>query len=140
MVMKNKLERAHEMNQKEHRLTRRERQIMEVIYRLGEATVLEVRTQLTEPPSYSSVRKLLSILEEKGAVRHIERDRRYVYLPTISKREQRRSALRHLMETFFENSTSGVVTALMDMLAARMTDEEFQNLADLIDRKRKERA
>jgi len=98
-----------------------------------------VRDHLSEPPSYSSVRKLLSILEEKGVVRHIERDRRYVFLPARSKREARRTALKHLVETFFENSTEGVVAALMDMSASRMSDDEFRRLTTLIEQKKKER-
>ena len=127
------------MGNEEPPMTRRERQIMDVIYKLGEATAAEVREHLSEPPSYSSVRKLLSILEEKGVVRHIERDRRYVFLPARSKREARRSALKHLVETFFENSTEGVVAALMDMSASRMSDDEFRRLTALIEQKKKER-
>jgi predicted transcriptional regulator len=127
------------MKHDEQPMTRRERQIMDVIYKLGEATAAEVREHLPEPPSYSSVRKLLSILEEKGAVKHIERDRRYVFLPARSKREARRTALKHLVETFFDNSTEGVVAAVMDMSAARMSEEEFKRLAALIDQKMKER-
>ncbi|NMC42974.1 MAG: BlaI/MecI/CopY family transcriptional regulator [candidate division Zixibacteria bacterium] len=127
------------MKHDEQPMTRRERQIMDVIYKLGEATAAEVREHLAEPPSYSTVRKLLSILEEKGAVKHIERDRRYVFLPARSKRVARRTALKHLVETFFENSTEGVVAALMDMSASRMSEEEFKRLAALIDQKRKER-
>lgn len=127
------------MGNEEQPMTRRERQIMDVIYKLGEATAAEVRDHLSEPPSYSSVRKLLSILEEKGVVRHIERDRRYVFLPARSKRDARRTALKHLVETFFENSTEGVVAALMDMSASRMSDDEFHRLTALIEQKKKER-
>ena len=127
------------MGNEEQPMTRRERQIMDVIYKLGEATAAEVREHLSEPPSYSSVRKLLSILEEKGVVRHIERDRRYVFLPARSKREARRTALKHLVETFFENSTEGVVAALMDMSASRMSNDEFRRLTTLIEQKKKER-
>jgi len=127
------------MGNEEQPMTRRERQIMDVIYKLGEATAAEVRDHLSEPPSYSSVRKLLSILEEKGVVRHIERDRRYVFLPARSKREVRRTALKHLVETFFENSTEGVVAALMDMSASRMSNDEFRRLTTLIEQKKKER-
>ncbi len=127
------------MANEEQPMTRRERQIMDVIYKLGEATAAEVREHLPEPPSYSSVRKLLSILEEKGVVKHIERDRRYVFLPARPKREARRTALKHLVETFFENSTEGVVAALMDMSAGRMSDDEFRRLTALIEQKKKER-
>lgn len=127
------------MGNEEQPMTRRERQIMDVIYKLGEATAAEVREHLPEPPSYSTVRKLLSILEEKGVVKHIERDRRYVFLPARSKRDARRNALKHLVETFFENSTEGVVAALMDMSASRMSDDEFRRLTALIEQKMKER-
>ncbi len=127
------------MGNEEQPMTRRERQIMDVIYKLGEATAAEVREHLPEPPSYSTVRKLLSILEEKGVVKHIERDRRYVFLPARSKRDARRNALKHLVETFFENSTEGVVAALMDMSASRMSEDEFRRLTALIEQKMKER-
>ena len=123
----------------DRQLTKRERQIMDILYRLTEASAGDIHSHLPDPPTYSTVRKLLSILEEKELVRHIERDRRYVYQPTKPKREARRSALKHMVETFFENSTEGVVAALIDMAAARMSAEEFQRLADLIDQKRRER-
>ena len=127
------------MVKSDRQLTKRERQIMDILYRLTEASAGDIHSHLPDPPTYSTVRKLLSILEEKELVRHIERDRRYVYQPTKPKREARRSALKHMVETFFENSTEGVVAALIDMAAARMSAEEFQRLADLIDQKRRER-
>lgn len=123
----------------ESQLTKRERQIMDILYRLTEASAGDIHSHLPDPPTYSTVRKLLSILEEKELVRHIERDRRYVYQPSKPKREARRSALKHMVETFFENSTEGVVAALIDMAATRMSTEEFQRLADLIEQKRRER-
>jgi predicted transcriptional regulator len=127
------------MAQKEYRLTRRERQIMDIIYRLGEATAAEVGKQIPDPPGYSTIRKLLSILEEKGIVRHIERNRRYVFMPTLSKPEAKKSALKHLMQTLFENSAEGVVATLMDISGTNMSEKEFKKLAKLIEQKRKGR-
>ncbi len=123
------------MARSESQLTKRERQIMDILYRLTEASAGDIHSYLPDPPTYSTVRKLLSILEEKELVRHIERDRRYVYLPTKPKRDARRSALKHLVETFFENSTEGVVAALMDLSAGKMTDEDFTKLTRLIEQK-----
>lgn len=127
------------MAEKQQQLSRRERQIMDVIYKLGEANAAEVAENLPEPPGYSTVRKLLSILEEKGFLRHIEKDRRYVYLPTQSKQQRSRTALKHLMETFFENSAESMVSALMDLSGERMTEEQLKKLTALIEQKRKER-
>ncbi|PWB71082.1 CopY family transcriptional regulator [candidate division GN15 bacterium] len=127
------------MARSDNQLTKRERQIMDILYRLAEASAGDIHSALPDPPTYSTVRKLLSILEEKGLVRHIERDRRYVYLPARPKREARRIALKHLVETFFENSTEGVVAALMDMSAGKLSDEDFTRLTRLIEQKRKER-
>jgi len=127
------------MAKPDYQLTKRERQIMDILYRLTEASSGEIHSILPDPPTYSTVRKLLSILEEKELVRHIERDRRYIYQPARPKREVRRSALKHVVETFFENSTEGVVAALIDMKAAKLSAEDFQRLADLIEQKRKER-
>src|ERR1700746_273791 len=93
-------------------LSRRERQIMDIIYRLGRATVGEVMEQLTGQPAYSTVRAQLRVLEEKGHLRHEEHGLRYVYLPSVPRDGARRSALRHLVETFFDGSTERVVAAL----------------------------
>ena len=96
-------------------LSRRERQIMDVIYRLGQATAQDVMDNLADPPSYSAVRAMLRILEEKGHVRHEEESLRYVYLPTAPRAAARRSAVRHLVETFFDGSTEQAVAALLDL-------------------------
>jgi predicted transcriptional regulator len=120
-------------------LARRERQILEIVYSLGRATASEVHQQLADPPSYSTVRKVLSILEEKGHIRHIEQGRRYVYLPTTPKRKVQSSALQQLMDSLFENSAESVVSTLMDISARRMSDDDLERLARIIDRHRKER-
>src|SRR5690349_12580974 len=92
-------------------LSRRERQIMDVIYRRGQATVAEVLEELPDPPSYSAVRALVRVLEEKGHLRHEERGPRYVFIPTVPREAARRSALKQLVQTFFEGSTEQAMTA-----------------------------
>lgn len=120
-------------------LAKRERQILEIVYSLGRASAAEVQQHLPDSPSYSTVRKLLSILEDKGHVKHIEQDRRYVYLPTRSRKEARLSALRHLMDSLFDSSAESVVSTLLDISEAKMSDEELQRLAEMIDSHRKGR-
>src|SRR5436190_10741817 len=95
-------------------LSRRERQIMDVLYRLGRATAAEVREQMPDPPGYSAVRAMLRVLEEKGHIRHEEEALRYVFAPTASRAQATRSALAHLVDTFFEGSTERAVAALLD--------------------------
>lgn len=119
-------------------LSRRERQIMDVIYARGSATVAEVRADLPDPPTYSSVRALLRILEEKGHLRHEEDGPRYVFLPTVPAEAARESALRHLLRTFFDGSAEGAVAALLDLEAAELSPEEFDRLAEKIERARRE--
>ena len=119
-------------------LTRRERQIMDVVYRLGRATAAEVRDALPDPPSYSAVRALLRILEEKGHLRHEQDGPRYVFLPTVPRDKARRSALRQLVQTFFEGSTAQAVAALLDAPDATLSDEDLDRLARLIEQARKE--
>ena len=114
-------------------LSRLERQIMDLLYRDGRATAAEVQASLPDPPSYSAVRAMLRILEEKGHVRHQEDGPRYVYVPTIGREKAKRSALRHLVETFFDGSAEQVVAALLDGSARQLTDEELQRLAQLIE-------
>lgn len=119
-------------------LSRRERQIMDVIYALGRATVAEVLERLPDPPTYSSVRALLRILEEKGHLRHEQDGPRYVFLPTVPAETARASALRHLLKTFFDGSAEGAVAALLDLGASELSAEEFDRLAERIERARKE--
>ncbi len=119
-------------------LSRRERQIMDVVYRLGRATAAEVQEALPDPPSYSSVRALLRVLEEKGHLRHEQDGPRYVFLPTVPRDKARRSALRQLVQTFFEGSTAQAVAALLGESGAELTDEDLDRLSLLIDQARKE--
>ena len=119
-------------------LSRRERQIMDVIYRLGQATAQDVVDHLSDPPSYSAVRGLLRILEEKGHVKHRQDGPRYVYHPTIPRDKARESALKQLVRTFFQDSPEEAVASLLDMSAAKLSDEDLNRLAELIERARKE--
>src|SRR5260221_1617939 len=117
---------------KPHTLTRRERQIMDVLYKLERASVADVLGKLTGQRNYSTVRAQLRVLEEKGHVRHEEHGLRYVYVPAVPRDVARRSALRHLVETFFDGSTEKVVAALLGGEVARISPEEFDRLARLI--------
>ena len=114
-------------------ISRRERQILDVLFRLGRATVNEVREGLPDPPSYSAVRALLRILEQKGHVRHSQDGPRYVFVPTVRRDAAKRSALRHLVNTFFEGSSAAVLATLFEMSARDLTDEELARLKGLID-------
>ncbi|HKA18252.1 MAG TPA: BlaI/MecI/CopY family transcriptional regulator [Blastocatellia bacterium] len=119
-------------------LSRRERQIMDAIYRLGRATAAEVLENMPDPPGYSAVRAMLRLLEEKGYLRHEQQGPRYIYLPTLSRDKARQSALKQLVQTFFDNSTEQTVSALLDMSKSRLSDEELERLSALIDKARKE--
>ena len=123
---------------KPHSLTRRERQIMDVLYKLERATVAEVLRKLADQPSYSTVRAQLRILEQKGHVRHEEHGLRYVYVPTVPRDIARRSALRHLVETFFEGSAENLVATLLGGKISRISCEELDRLARLFAKDRKE--
>jgi predicted transcriptional regulator len=114
-------------------LSRRERQILDILYRQGQATAAEVQNALPEPPSYSAVRALLRILEEKGHVRHQQDGPRYVYLPTVALENAKRSALRHMLRTFFDGSAEQAISALLDDASARLSPEELDRLARLIE-------
>jgi BlaI family transcriptional regulator, penicillinase repressor len=119
-------------------LTRRERQIMDILFRRGRATAAEVMSELPGDTSYSTVRTQLRVLEEKGHVRHDEEGLRYVYTPAVARTTARKSALRHLVDTFFDGSTENVVAALLGGEGSRLTDEELQRIADLVAKTRKE--
>jgi BlaI family penicillinase repressor len=123
---------------KPHSLTRRERQIMDVLYKLERATVGQVLAKLADKPSYSTVRAQLRVLEEKGHVRHEEHGLRYVYIPAVPRDVARRSALRHLVETFFEGSTESAVAALLGGEISRISSDELDRLSRLIAKSRKE--
>ena len=117
---------------KPNALTRRERQIMDILYKLERATVGEVLSKLSDKPNYSTVRAQLRVLEEKGHVRHEENGLRYVYEPCVPREVARRSALRHLVETFFEGSTEKAVAALLGGEGWKISSEELDRLASLI--------
>jgi predicted transcriptional regulator len=118
-------------------LSRRERQILDILYQKGRATAAEVQADLPEPPSYSAVRALLRILEEKGHVKHEQDGPRYVYLPTVARDNAKRSALRHILQTFFDGSAEQAISALLDEPSTRLSRDELDRLATLIDGARK---
>jgi predicted transcriptional regulator len=111
---------------------------MDVVYRLGRATASEVQEGVPDPPSYSTIRALLRVLEEKGHLRHEQDGPRYVFLPTVGRDKARRSALRRLVHTFFEGSTAQAVAALLGEPGANLSDEDLDRLSRLIDLARKE--
>ena len=119
-----------------NRLSARERQIMEVLHRLGEAGVSEVQEALPDPPGYSSVRTLLRILEDKDHVQHRQDGRRYIYTPKVEARQAGRSALQSLVRTFFSDSPSRAVAALLDLEEGRLSERELEELSELVERAR----
>ena len=121
-------------------LSRRERQILDVLYKAGRATAAEVQQAMPAAPSYSAVRTLLRILEDKGHVRHEQDGARYVYVPTVERDTAKRSAMRHLVNTFFEGSPTQAIAALLDDDSSRLSDNDWDRLAAAIKRARKEGA
>ena len=121
-----------------HDVSRRERQILEILYRRGRATAAEVLGEMPEPPGYSAVRAMLRTLEEKGHIRHEEQGPRYVYLPTLPLETAKKSAARHLVETFFGGSMEQAVATLLNSAAKKLSGEELDRIAALINRARKE--
>ena len=119
-------------------LTKRERQIMDALYRLGRATAGEILEAMAEPPSNSTVRTQLRVLEAKGHVRHEEHGLRYVYLPTVPRHSARRSALKHLVETFFDGSNANVVAALLGGEGSRLSTDDLDRIATLVNNARRE--
>lgn len=119
-------------------LSRRERQIMEIVYERGRATAAEVRAHMPDPPSYSAVRAMLRILEDKGHLRHEQDGPRYVFLPTVPREEARETALRKLVRTFFGGSPEGAMAALLDLEAGRLDDDALERLSELIEEARRE--
>lgn len=120
-----------------HELSRRERQIIDILYARGQATAAEVQAALPDPPSYSAVRAMLRILEEKGHARHEQDGPRYVYVPTVARDNAQRSALRHVLRTFFDGSTEQAISALLDDASTRMSEAELDRLARMIDQARR---
>ena len=118
-------------------LSRRERQIVDILYSQGRATAAEVQAALPDPPSYSAVRAMLRILEEKGHVRHEQDGPRYVYLPTVARDSAKKSALRHMLQTFFDGSAAQAISALLDDSSTRLSDRDLDRLARMIEQARK---
>ncbi len=124
----------------QHKLTRRERQIMDVLFRLGQASVAEVQEDLPNPPGYSAVRTHLRILEEKGHVTHGQEGPRYVYRPVLAKEKAKRTALHHLVDTFFSGSAEQAMAALLDDDSSRLSESELKRLSSLVEEARKREA
>ena len=121
-------------------LTRRERQIMDILFRHGRATAAEVMEELPGEPSYSTVRTQLRVLEDKGHVRHDDDGVRFVYTPAVARHAARKSALRHLVDTFFDGSPEKAVAALLGGEGAKLSDDQLDRIAEMIDKARKEGA
>jgi len=129
------------MSQRLHAtLSRRERQIMDILFRRGRATAAEVMADLPDDTSYSTVRTQLRVLEQKGHARHESDGPRFVYMPVVRRQAARKSALRHVVETFFDGSPEKAVAALLGGEAAKLTDDELDRIADLITKAKKEDA
>ena len=119
-------------------LSRRERQIMDILYQRGQASASEVRETMPDAPSYSAVRAMLRVLEEKGQVRHQAEGLKYVYVPTLAQDKAKRSAVKHLLDTFFQNEPDQVVATLLDVSSRRLTPEELDRMAEMIEKAKKE--
>lgn len=120
------------------RFSKREREIMDIIYRHGQATAAEVMDELADPPSYSAVRATLRVLENKGHLRHIDDGTRYVYKPTVDRERASRTALRELMTTFFDDSAEKVVAALLETRSDELSADDYDRIRKLVDRARRE--
>jgi len=121
-----------------HGLSRRERQIMEILYQRGKASASEVREAIPDAPSYSAVRAMLRILEEKGHVKHQEEGLKYVYVPTVGREKAKRSAVEHVLDTFFNGSPEQIMAALLDVSSTRLTKAELDRMAAMIEKARRE--
>jgi len=119
-------------------LSRRERQIMDILYRRGKSPASEVREAMPNAPSYSAVRAMLRVLEEKGHIRHQAEGLKYVYLPTVPRDKAKRSAVKHLVDTFFKDSPDQVVAALLDVSSTRLTSADLDRMAEMIEEARRE--
>ncbi|HEY7303323.1 MAG TPA: BlaI/MecI/CopY family transcriptional regulator [Bryobacteraceae bacterium] len=120
------------------RLSRREREIMDILYRRESASAADVREEMIDPPSYSAVRAMLRVLEEKGHIRHESEGLKYVYTPSINRDRAKRSAVKHLLDVFFPESPEQVVAALLDISGKRITREELDRMTEMIERAKKE--
>ncbi|MBS1787711.1 MAG: BlaI/MecI/CopY family transcriptional regulator [Acidobacteria bacterium] len=121
-----------------HHLSRRERQIMDVIYQRGQATAAEVQESLPNPPSYSAVRAMLRLLEEKGYLRHEQDGQKYVFKPTLAREKARKSALKQMLETFFDGSAEQAMAALLTLSKSKLSDEELDRLSQMIETAKRE--
>jgi len=119
-------------------LSRRERQIMEILYQRGKASASEVREAMEDAPGYSAVRAMLRVLEEEGHVKHQEEGLKYVYVPTVGRDKAKRSAVKHVLDTFFAGSPEQIVAALLDVSATRLTREELDRMSQLIEKAKRE--
>ncbi len=113
-------------------LSRRERQIMDIVYEMSESTVAQVLELIPDPPSYSTVRALLRVLEDKGHLKHTQQGPRYIYSPTLPREEASQNALKHVLKTFFDNSTEDIVAALLNISEEDLSEEEYKRLTKLI--------
>jgi predicted transcriptional regulator len=120
------------------KLSRRERQIMDVLYERGKASAAEILSSLPDPPSYSAVRALIKVLEDKGHVKHQEDGPRYVFTPSVPRSKARRSAVKHLLQTFFDDSAGEAVASLLGASAGKLKPEELDKIEELIAKARKE--
>ena len=119
-------------------LSRRERQIMDILYRLGKSSAAAVREAMPSAPSYSAVRAMLRVLEKKGHVRHLAEGLKYVYVPTVAPDKAKRSAVKHLVDTFFKESPEQVVAALLDVSSTRLTRADLDRMSEMIEKARKD--
>jgi predicted transcriptional regulator len=119
-------------------LSRRERQIMDILYQRGKASASEVRESMEAAPGYSAVRAMLRVLEEKGHVQHQAEGLKYVYVPVVARDKAKRSAVKHVMETFFNGSAEQIVAALLDVSSTRLTREELDRMSEMIEKAKKE--
>ena len=119
-------------------LSRRERQIMEILYRRGKASAAEVREAMEDAPGYSAVRAMLRVLEEKGHARHLEEGLKYVYVPTVARDKAKRPAVKHLLDTFFAGKPEQMVAALLDVSSTRLTREELDRMSEMIEKFKRE--
>jgi BlaI family penicillinase repressor len=119
-------------------LSRRERQIMEILYQHGKASASEVRGLMESAPGYSAVRAMLRVLEEKGHVKHQAEGLKYVYVPTVTREKAKRSAVKHVLDTFFNGSPEQIVAALLDVSSTRLTREELDRMSEMIEKAKRE--
>ena len=124
--------------QRQQGLSRRERQIMDILYRSGKASASDVLSAMPDPPSYSAVRAMLRVLEEKGHIKHQEEGLKYVYAPVVAHDKAKRSAVKHVMETFFNGSAEQIVAALLDVSSTKLTRDELDRMAEMIEKAKRE--